>query len=263
MVDRCRRPKSDFADEIAAAASLLMGQADEGRPVVLVKGLKTSSATGRTSDLIRQKALDLFRAPPFRAVLRSRRSVRRYNETPVADDELRSLLEAATFAPSAHNRQPWRFAILKNSSVKERLAKSMGDRLREDRTRDQDPPELIERDVSISFRRITTAPVVIVMSLSMEDMDKYGDERRYSAERIMAVQGVAMATQNLLLACSDAGLGASIMCAPLFCPDIVVDVLGLPTSWEPQLLITVGHPAHAGKPFSRRPLSELARIIGE
>jgi coenzyme F420-0:L-glutamate ligase / coenzyme F420-1:gamma-L-glutamate ligase len=49
------------ADEIAAAASLLMGQADEGTPVVLVRGLDLPVADGSAADLIRDRALDLFR----------------------------------------------------------------------------------------------------------------------------------------------------------------------------------------------------------
>jgi coenzyme F420-0:L-glutamate ligase / coenzyme F420-1:gamma-L-glutamate ligase len=49
------------ADEIAAAASLLMGQADEGTPVVLVRGLVLPAADGSAADLIRDRTLDLFR----------------------------------------------------------------------------------------------------------------------------------------------------------------------------------------------------------
>jgi len=49
------------ADEIAAAASLLMGQADEGTPVVLVRGLDLPATDGSVADLIRDRALDLFR----------------------------------------------------------------------------------------------------------------------------------------------------------------------------------------------------------
>ena len=50
-----------IADELAAAASLLMGQADEGTPVVLIRGANWKSATGGSRALIRDRALDLFR----------------------------------------------------------------------------------------------------------------------------------------------------------------------------------------------------------
>ena len=74
----------------------------------------------------------------------------------------------------------------------------------------------------------------------------------------MAVQSVAMAVQNLLLAAHAEGLGACWMCAPLFCPDSVRAALGLAENWEAQALITLGFPANEGKPASRKPLSEAA-----
>ncbi|MCB8973230.1 MAG: coenzyme F420-0:L-glutamate ligase [Ardenticatenaceae bacterium] len=49
------------ADEIAAAAGLLMGQAAEGMPVVLVRGLNYPIANGKATDLVRPKAMDLYR----------------------------------------------------------------------------------------------------------------------------------------------------------------------------------------------------------
>ena len=56
-----RTTQVGIADEIAAAASLLMGQANEGIPVVLVRGLKFSDTNGSANDLIRARELDLFR----------------------------------------------------------------------------------------------------------------------------------------------------------------------------------------------------------
>jgi coenzyme F420-0:L-glutamate ligase/coenzyme F420-1:gamma-L-glutamate ligase len=50
-----------LADEIAAAASALMGQADEGRPVIHVRGIPYPLREGTAAELIREKSLDLFR----------------------------------------------------------------------------------------------------------------------------------------------------------------------------------------------------------
>jgi coenzyme F420-0:L-glutamate ligase / coenzyme F420-1:gamma-L-glutamate ligase len=69
------------------------------------------------------------------------------------------------------------------------------------------------------------------------------------------VQSVAMAGQNLLLAAHDAGLGACWMCGPLFCPDVVRQVLALPDDWQPQGLITLGYPAQT-RTRTRRPVEE-------
>ncbi|MBO9309444.1 MAG: nitroreductase family protein [Chloroflexi bacterium] len=179
------------------------------------------------------------------AIIESRRSVRRYTEQPIAPELVQRLLKAAIWAPSAHNRQPWRFVVLSSAEVRCKLAAAMGERLRADLTADGAAPELIERDVSRSYSRISGAPVAILVCLSMADMDRYPDERRSEAEYIMAVQSVAMAAQNLLLAAHAEGLGACWMCAPLFCPDVVRNVLNLPADWQPQALITLGYPAAA------------------
>lgn len=177
------------------------------------------------------------------------------------DVVIEELLYAATCAPSAHNRQPWRFALLKDAAARRQLAYAMGERLRADRTRDGDPPEVIAEDVARSIARITGAPLGIVVCLTMEDMDTYSDEQRMAAEHQMAVQGAAMAIQNMLLAAHAAGLGAGVMCAPLFCPDTVRVALDLPPQWGPQALVTLGYPAAEGKPFRRRPLADVVRIV--
>ncbi len=190
-------------------------------------------------------------------VVAERRSIRRYNAEPIPAETLDRILNAARWAPSAHNRQPWRFSILTPFQWKDRLARAMGDRLRRDRLADGDPAATIEQDVARSYARITGAPVVIVVALDMTDMDRYPDDRQY-AEHTMAVQSTAMATQNLLLAAHAEGLGACWMCAPLFCPDVVIEALSLPKGWEPQAIVTLGLPAGPGKPATRRPIWELS-----
>jgi len=191
-----------------------------------------------------------------------RRSVRRYDEAKVAPAIVEELLRLAVHAPSAHNRQPWRFAVLNDAGPKEKLALAMGERLRRDRSGDGDSREAIEADVARSRTRITTAPVVIVVCMTLEDMDPYSDARRRQAEHEMAAQSTAMAVQNLLLAAHAAGLGACWMCAPLFCGDAVREALELPLEWLPQALITLGWPENSGKALSRRPLADVVRYLG-
>jgi coenzyme F420-0:L-glutamate ligase/coenzyme F420-1:gamma-L-glutamate ligase len=189
-----------------------------------------------------------------------RRSIRRYLSLPVARELVASLLEAATAAPSAHNRQPWRFLIIERQTTKQKLARAMGDRLRADRLRDGDPWDAIEADVSRSHVRLTSAPVLVLVCMTIADMDRYADERRKQAEHLMAIQGTAMAAQNLLLAAHAAGLGACSICAPLFCPEAVSAALALPVDWEPQTIVTLGYAAEQGKPFRRRPIDEVSRF---
>ncbi len=61
-------------------------------------------------------------ATAFQKILRGRRSIRRFLPTPVEPEKLRACLEAARLAPSAHNAQPWRFVVVDDPALKDRLA---------------------------------------------------------------------------------------------------------------------------------------------
>ncbi|MCB0021773.1 MAG: nitroreductase family protein [Caldilinea sp.] len=194
----------------------------------------------------------------FLALARSRRSIRRYAPAPVDRALVETLLDAAIWAPSAHNRQPWRFCVVTEAATKERLSKAMAAAWRADLAGDGAAREAIERRIAISHARLTGAPVLIVPCVTLADMDVYPDAVRSQAERTMAVQSVALACQNLLLAAHAAGLGACWMCAPLFVPALVRQALELPEDWEPQAILTLGHPAEE-KQKAREPLA--SRIV--
>ena len=194
-------------------------------------------------------------------LIHSRRSIRRYTDAAVPPELVERLLTAATWAPSAHNRQPWRFAILDDAATKVRLAAAMGERLRRDLAADGLDAAAIERDAGRSHARISGAPLLILLCLTLADMDAYPDTRRRGHEMTMAVQSAAMAGQNLLLAAHALGLGACWLCAPLFCADTVREALALPVDWQPQGLITVGFPAEE-RTKTRAPLETRVRSIG-
>ena len=191
------------------------------------------------------------------AAIAGRRSVRRFRAEPVPNALIADLVRAASRAPSAHNRQPWRFHVVREAAGKAGLAKAMGDRLRADRTRDGDDPEAIRQDVERSSSRINGAAVLIAVCLTLADMDSYPDERRGQAEYLMAVQSTAMAAQIMLLKAHAAGLGACWVCAPLFCAETVRTALALPETWQPQGLILLGWPAEPGRLRERKPLADI------
>ena len=191
------------------------------------------------------------------ALLRGRRSIRRYRPDMPAQEQLERIFASAAMAPSAHNRQPWRYRVVRDTALKTALARAMGERLAADRRRDGDAEAAIAADVERSFLRITGAPIVVLVALTLADMDRYPNEARRRAEYLMAVQSTAMATQNLLLAAHAEGLGACWMCAPLFCPDVAQRVLALPADWQPQGLITLGTPAAPGRFKPRKPPADF------
>jgi coenzyme F420-0:L-glutamate ligase/coenzyme F420-1:gamma-L-glutamate ligase len=190
--------------------------------------------------------------------IHQRRSIRRYEDRPVERDLIERIIEAGTWSPSGHNRQPWRFVVLQDFAMKERLALAMGARLRADLERDHLPEDVIGKETSRSYERLTAAPVLILVCLTMAQMDVYKDEKRNHNEFVMAVQSVAMAGQNILLAAHDLGLGACWTCAPLFCPDVVLETLDLPEDWQAQGIITMGYPAQERRK-TREPLE--TRIV--
>lgn len=179
----------------------------------------------------------------FWRLVQGRRSIRRYQSRSVPHALLKRILTAATWAPSAHNRQPWRFCVIESDTGKQALSQAMGERWRRDLTADGADFDFIERRVSVSHARITGAAALVMAAVSLEEMDVYPDALRAEAEWLMAVQSTALACQNLLLAAHHYGLGACWMCAPLFVPDTVRGILNLPETWRPQALITLGYPA--------------------
>jgi F420 biosynthesis protein FbiB-like protein len=193
-------------------------------------------------------------------LLRRRRSIRRFAETPADPEGVRRLLDAARLAPSAHNRQPWRFVVL-GEQARVRLAEAMAERLRRDRLADGDTPQAVAADAARSRARIVGAPAAILVCLTMESMDRYPDGRRNQAERVMAIQSAAMAGENLLLAATAEGWGACWMCGPLFAGEEARRALDLPDAWEPQGLVVLGHPAESPPPRGRRSLEDVTRWI--
>ncbi|MGA2112119.1 MAG: nitroreductase family protein [Anaerolineales bacterium] len=193
----------------------------------------------------------------FYQILRARRSVRRFDAEPIEREVLLRLIEAATLAPSAHNSQPWRFAVLTDSGTRRRLGKAMGEAFRSDLESEGRPPEEIARAVGRSRQRLEQAPAAIVIALSLRDADRYADARRQDAEHTMAVQGAALAAENLLLAAHAEGLGSCWVCWPLFCPDLVSRELNLPADWEPLAMVLVGRPAQPVPPAQRQPPDQI------
>ena len=204
-----------------------------------------------------RQATQPSRSPDLTTLLRSRRSVRSYQQLPVTHGQLEQILEAARWAPSPHGRQPWRFVVLTRQELKQVLADNMGETWQRNLEMDGQDAEIVNIRREKSRQRILHAPAIIIPCLYLEDLDTYPDEQRQEDEKTMAVQSIGAAIQNMLLMTYDLGLDAGWMCAPLFCPEVVCDALGLDTRLIPQALITIGYAAADPKRRERLPLSDL------
>ena len=246
------------AEEHAAAVRLLRGKyhqyeamALEENPVIAIRPERAASwgaLSGPESS-----------GSPVLDTIHGRRSVRRYLPKEVSDETLTWVLEAARLAPSPHGRQPWRFAVLRRGETKERLAGAMGEEWRANLEMDGQGAEVVERRLEGSRRRLLDAPVLVLLCLYLEDLDEYPDAGRQRGETTMAVQSVGAAAQNALLAAYDLGLDAGWMCAPLFCPERVVEALGLDQKLVPHALLTLGYAE--GDPPKRRGRLALDELV--
>ncbi|MCX8203913.1 MAG: nitroreductase family protein, partial [Nitrososphaeria archaeon] len=155
--------------------------------------------------------------------------------------------------------RPWRVVVVKDRETIVRLLEEMAEVWRTDLRSDGHPEWRIEAIVRESMKRTLRASVLIVVCLTMEHMDVYPDERRARCEYLMAVQSIGAFVENLLLALHALGLGACWRSGPLFAPEAVRRVLGIPEHVEPQAMVEVGLPGGV-RPPSRMTLREVVHI---
>ena len=137
------------------------------------------------------------------------------------------------------------------------LADAMADTWQHNLELDQQAPEIVATRLRKSRERLHHAPVLILPCLYLGDLDRYPDVERQQSETIMAIQSLGASIQNLLLKAYELGLDAGWMCAPLFCPDVVVAALDLDPALIPHALITLGYAAADPKRRERLPLDHL------
>ena len=195
------------------------------------------------------------------ALIATRHSIRRFSEQEVPASVVRELLGLAVRAPSAHNRQPWRFVAVGRGDTRSRMVRAMADRFAHDLSTDGVSGEEAARRIERGRERILSAPVLIVLCMTMEDMDRYADARRNDAERTMSTQSVALAAGHILLSAHARGLGACWLCGPLFAQEEVRRSLGLPEAWEPQGALVIGYPAEEPRMTTRRAVDEVCLFL--
>jgi len=167
--------------------------------------------------------LDLFEA------IKHRRSIRAYTRREVLDKEVEKLIDAARWAPSAGNIQPWEFVIIRDTKTKQRLAAAALDQ---------------------TF--IEEAPVVIVVCVD-EARSNWGYGNR--GVSLYCLQDTAAAIQNILLAAHALGLGTCWIGA--FREELVKRILNTPLNIRPVAIIPVGHAAEKPESPSRRALKKI------
>jgi len=166
----------------------------------------------------------------------------------VADDELAPLLDAATRAPSAENRQPWEFVVVRDAATRaaigeltKRAWEEHGRAFSEARL---SPDLLAEVEVGATGG-IAGAPVHVVVCADIE-----------RGLEVTIGSSIFPAVQNLLLAATAVGLGSALTTITTTYRAELSELLGLPGHVVPVAVVPIGHPARAlGRP-KREPFAE-------
>ena len=182
-----------------------------------------------------------------------RRSIRRYADRPVPPEDIERIVRAACSAPSAHNSRPWHFTVVTSPQIRDRLVRAMAAAYRKDMTDEGIHPATRARRTERSLALLGRAPVIVIAYLVQSPES--------AEERMLAVQSVAVATGYLLLAAAACGLGACWYSAPVFCPEVVNQSLGVEADWRPQALVTLGYPAESPRPRSKKPWREIVTYV--
>jgi coenzyme F420-0:L-glutamate ligase/coenzyme F420-1:gamma-L-glutamate ligase len=190
------------------------------------------------------------------AFLRTRRSIRRFKPDPVPDTVIERILATATYAPSAHNLQPWRFCVVTDSSVKTRLAQVLTTSMVVDMLSEDASESDIEKRVANSLRRMNEVPVVIVLCRDVTAVREHKHE-----DTVMSIQSVANAATYLLLAAHAEGLGGNWICWPLYAQEETRVALELPETWEPLAMFFVGWADEEPKEKVVKPIQEVTRTV--
>jgi coenzyme F420-0:L-glutamate ligase / coenzyme F420-1:gamma-L-glutamate ligase len=236
------------ADEVAAAGDLVKGKARQV-PVALVRGLSAlvTDADGPGAQaLVRPSSEDMFRLGAA-DVLPARRTVRAFTAQPVDPAAVERAIGAALTAPAPHHSEPWRFVIASSPAARLALLDAMRDAWVADLRADGFTEEQVARRLKRG-EPLKDAPLIVVPCLEPSAMHAYPDDRRSRAERDMFVVSMGAAVQNFLVALAVENLGSAWISSTLFCQDVAVGALSLPTGWLPMGAVAIGHPAAAASP---------------
>lgn len=239
-----------LADEVAAAAGLVMGKA-EGVPAAVMRGLRPKAPAGRAADLVRPPEEDLFRTSPLDAIA-ARRTVREFGEGTVPREVLVEAVAAALTAPVPHGSRlrsrPWTWVAVETAAARTALLGAMADAWVRDLRDDGTPEEVIRRRLARSDALLGAAPALLLPFLSLDGADEYGDPRRRVAERDMFVLATGASIQNLLLALNARGYGSAWVSASLFCRPEAAAAVGLSPDLLAMGVVAAGPMPEEGPP---------------
>lgn len=192
-------------------------------------------------------------------VMRTARAIRRFSDRPVEPDLLARCLEAATWAPSGGNQQPWRFVVMQSPESRALLAQgaSLALRVIQDVYRLERPApddrSLRARNARPLFALHDGAadvPAAVLFCVQEQPM----------TPPLTLGSSIFPAMQNFLLAARACGLGACVTGWQVQAEADFRDVLGIPDDWHLAALVIIGWPDGHHGPLRRKPLAQVAAL---
>ncbi|HNQ90111.1 MAG TPA: nitroreductase family protein [Verrucomicrobiota bacterium] len=195
-------------------------------------------------------------------LVRSRRSIRRFSGRAVDRDDLARLFEAARWAPSNHNRQPWRFLVIEDPARITRLAEAVRQHL-EPMLKSLPEAAAAHAAAFTSYATCFSGAPVLLVVLHQQPI-------RITASLLAGLRNpdlisgeplsVAMAVQNLLLAARALELGTCVLTGPLLVREVFAAELTLPAGHELNCLVALGYPAETPPPPRRKTLEHIVEF---
>ena len=196
------------------------------------------------------------------------RAVRRLRPDPIPGDVLRRVIQAACWAPTGGNRQPWKIVAVRNADAKRRLQelyigpwrayakehRALLDRVPAERRGKE------ERMIAAAdhlAENLHQAPVILIVCFNPKQMAI--TDARLDRPSVVGGGSVYTAVQNLMLACRAEGLGCCLTTLLCAVEAQVRELLRIPEPWATCGAIPIGWPASRGHgPISRRPPEKMA-----
>ena len=173
-------------------------------------------------------------------VIKTRRSIRRFLDKPVEEEKLKTILEAVRMAPSWANFQCWRFIVVKDKAIKEKIS---------DLSYVESFWAPLGYKANPSQKGLAEAPVVIVACADPTKSGVLWDQHYYMTD-------VGIAAQNLMLAARALGLGTVFV--GVFDEEKLRNLLNIPSNIRIVGLFPIGYPREEKKEVpSRKPLNEI------
>jgi nitroreductase len=187
-------------------------------------------------------------------VMRARRSRRTFAETRLTQEELAPLFEAARTAPSATNRQPWRYNVVLDPLKKEQIVQAVKEKvaLLRDTLSGSEYLEELATYGDFFFEPLERAPCVIIPQWrgfpdTIAALVKRAgfDPAPFSVSTKMPSElcAVAAATMNLLLMAEASGFACCWMAGPMMAQQEISRLLEIPSPWSPLGAIAIGRPS--------------------